>query len=556
MHFTLHCPFRAADRSIFLQNYAKTANQARRVWNLRERAFALYIRQTMLDNAPQQPGTGSMKRLFSALLFLLFLFEVAPAPAQLAQAKRLEFEQKPNGEEQYEVLTLGRRGMLLTYKRMDFYSSSPLFWRFVLYDTDLKVRWESELKIKFPLQPLLSYQNTDHLYWLYGEAESQKISILKLNLETGDQEIIDGELLAVDDVSEFRVLGNTAFVAGHYRDRAVVVRFDFFSRQSRVLPGMYLNRLSVSSLEVDEAAQHVNVIVTTSRRGKCRLTLRTYDYEGKLLRETPLAAEEGRTLLSGRVVPLGGGESLLVGNYSTNCSPYAQGVYVSQLDEAGQKGVRYLEFSQFKNFFNYLKPSRRQKVLDRIARKKEEGKEPKFRYLMLVHDLLPTEEGFLLVAEAFFPQYRTTPTGSFSAFSRGGLDRSLEGYRYTHALICGFDKSGKLLWDNCLAMPDRLSYELEEQVQITRQPDNKLVLAYPLEDRISTLVIRGGEVVEEKDDYELAPKDAPERIVSTENTTLAAWYGHYFLAWGTQRKGSLANSREVFYLEKLEYPVK
>lgn len=499
---------------------------------------------------------GPMRRPFFLITCLLVLLAALPASAQLAQAKRLEFEQKPNGEEQYEVLTLGRRGMLLTYKRMDFYAGSPLQWKFTLYDTDLKVRWETEHKIKYPMQPLLSYQNAEFLYWLYGEPESQKISILKLNLDTGDPEIIDGELLAVDDVSEFRVLGNTAFVAGHYRDRAVVVRFDFFSRQSRVLPGMYVNRLTVSSLEVDEATQQVNVIVTTNRRGRCQLNLRTYTYEGKLLRETPLAAEEGRTLLSGKVVPLGGGESLLVGNYSANCSPYAQGVYVSQLDEAGQSGVRYLEFSQFKNFFNYLKPGRRQRVLDRIARKKEEGKEPKFRYLMLVHDLVPTEEGFLLVAEAFYPQYRSTPTGSFSAFSRSGLDRSLEGFRYTHALICGFDKAGKLLWDNCLAMPDRLSYELEEQVQLTRQANNKLVLAYPLEDRISTLVIKGSEVVEDKDDYELAPKDGPERIVSTENTTLAAWYGHYFLAWGTQRKGSLTNPREVFYLEKLGYPVK
>jgi hypothetical protein len=499
-----------------------------------------------------------LRRFTALILWLLGLLAALPTHAQLEQAKRLEFERRPNHEDDFEVLALGHNGVLLTRKEMDFYSGTPLNWHFTKYDTDLKVRWQTDMKVKFPLQPLLQYSNEHDLFWLFGEPETQRISILRLNLETGDQEHIEGDLLAVDDVSDFQVLGNTAFIAGHYRDRAVVVRFDFFSRQSRVLPGMYVNRLTISSLDVDEATQQVNVIVTTSRRGRCQLTLRTYSYEGKLLRETALPAENGRTLLSGRVVPLGGGESLLVGNYSVNCSPYAQGVYVAQLGDGGQAAVKYLEFSAFKNFFNYLKPARRQRVLERIARKKEEGKEPKFRYLMLVHDLVATDEGFLLVAEAFFPQYRNAPSGAFSSFVRPGYDRSLEGYRYTHAMICGFDKTGKLLWDNCLAMPDRLSYELEEQVQVTRQPDHKLVLAYPLEDRISTLVIKGNEVIEDKGDYELAPKNGPERILSTENTTLAAWYGQYFLAWGTQRKGGTreAPTREVFYLDKLSYPVR
>ncbi len=498
------------------------------------------------------------RRLTALTVWLLALLTTPVALAQLEQAKRLEFERRPNKEDDYEVLALGREGALLTHKEVDFYAGTPLTWHFTKYDTDLKVRWETDLKVKFPLQPLLSYQTERYLYWLFGEPESQKISILRLHLDTGDQELIEGELLAVDDVSHFRVLGNTAFVAGHYRDRAVVVRFDFFSRQSRVLPGLYVNRLTVSSLEVDDAAQQINVIVTTSRRGRCQLSLRTYSYEGKMLRETALPADDGRTLLSGRVVPLGGGEALLVGNYSVNCSPYAQGVYVAQLNEGGETAVKYLEFAQFKNFFNYLKPARRQRVLERIARKKEEGKETRFRYLMLVHDLVPTDEGFLLVAEAFFPQYRNASVGAFTTFGRAGADRLLEGYRYTHAMICGFDKTGKLLWDNCLAMPDRLSYELEEQVQVTRQPDEKLVLAYPLEDRISTLVIKGNEVIEDKDDFELAPKNGPERILATENTTLAAWYEQYFLAWGTQRKsGTRENpAREVFYLDKLGYPVR
>jgi len=542
----------------FLQIYAKTPNRPEAGPEFASDTGVPYFGTSIRLHAPSMNLFHRLPRLLLFSFWLLGGLRPLAASAQLEQTKRLEFERRPSTTEDFEVLALGHDGVLLTKKTQDYFAGAPYLWHFTQYDTDMNVRWETDLKVRFPMEPLLSYHNAQYLFWLFGDPESQKINVLRLHLSTGEQELIEGELLAVDDVSHFRVLGNTAFVAGHYRERAVVVRFDFFSRQSRVLPGLYVNRLSVSSLELDEAAEQVNVIVTTSRKNRCQLALRTYSYEGKLLRETPLPAEDGRTLLSGKVVPLGAGESLLVGNYSANCSPYAQGVYVAQLAEGAPTAVKYLEFTQFKNFFNYLKPGRRQRVLDRIARKREEGKEAKFRYLMLVHDLVPTDEGFLLVAEAFFPQYRSTPTAGFLPLSRGVTDRSLEGYRYTHAMICGFDKTGKLLWDNCLAMPDRLSYELEEQVQLTRQTNDRLVLAYPLEDKISTLVIRGNEVVEDKGEYDLAPKNGPERILSNDNTTLAAWYGQYFLAWGTQKKAGTREtaSREVFYLDKLSYPVR
>ena len=503
-----------------------------------------------------------MNRLFKLFFLTGWLLASSAALAQLEQVKRIEFELGPQDNEDYEVLTLNADGVLVTRKRADSYAGMPLQWHFSKYDTDLNVRWETDLKVKSSMRPLLTYHNAQYLYWLFGEVDTEKINILRLHLDTGDQELIEGELLAVSDVSHFKVLGNTAFVAGHYRDRAVVVRFDFFSRQSRVLPGLYVNHLEVSSLEVDETTNEVSVTVTTTRRGRCQLTLRTFSYEGKLLHENALPGDDGRTLLSGKVVPLGSGESLLVGTYSANCSPDAQGVYVArtgpaQPNEAAGPAVRYLEFSQFKNFFNYLKPSRRQRVMERIARKKDEGKEAHFRYLMLVHDLIPTEDGFLLVAEAYFPQYRNA-SASLTPFGRPGADRSLDGFRYTHALVGGFDKTGKLLWDNSFAMPDVLSYELEEQVQVTRQPNDRLVLAYPVDDKINTIVFRGSEVLREKEEHELVPKTGLQRILSTENTSLAAWYSQYFLAWGIQRKAADRSSlpREVFYLDKLGYSLR
>jgi hypothetical protein len=493
--------------------------------------------------------------------FLLSLLVTHPLRAQLTQVQRLEIERNPKDDEQFEVTTLGRDGVLLTKKIIDAYTGTALKWQFTSYDTNLRSRWQTDFKVKFSMEPLLSYVDNDHLYWLFGEPDSEKILVLRVVLATGETETIDGRLMAIEAVSDFRVLGNKAFIAGKYHDRSVVVLFSFFDKSEKVLPTLYANNLDITSLTADFARNQMHVIVRTYRRGKCQLNLKTFSYEGKLLHDDPLPGDDGRTLLSGQFLRVNDRESLLIGSYSQNCSDYAQGVYLTRVgSEAGPEALRYVEFSDLKNFFNYLKPARQQRVLARIAKKKEEGKEARFRYLLLVHDLIPTPEGFLLVAEAFYPQYKTnTGSGVYTSFgARGGLTRSADNFKYTHAFVCAFDRQGKLLWDNGFALNDVTSYELEEQVQLTRQAD-RLVLAYPSEDRIRSLVVQGTQLVADEQTFELKPKDQPSKVLDTEQTTLAAWHDQYFLAWGIQRinaPGRAEAPREVFYLNKLGYPVK
>lgn len=504
---------------------------------------------------------NALRHLYPVLL-LLSLLTTGPLRAQLAQVQRLEVERNAKDDEQFEVTTLGRDGVLLTKKTIDPYTGTALKWQFTQYDTDLRPRWQTDFRVKFPLEPLLSYVDSENLYWLFGEPDSEKILILRLSLATGDTETIDGRLMAVEAVSQFRVLGNKAFIAGKYHDRSVVVLFSFFDKTEKVLPTLYANNLDITSLDADLARNQMHIIVRTFRRGKCQLNLKTFSYEGKLLHDDPLPGDDGRTLLSGQFLRLNDRESLLIGSYSQNCSDYSQGVYLTRIGgEAGPEPLRYLEFADLKNFFNYLKPARQQRVLARIARKKEEGKEARFRYLLLVHDLVPTPEGFILVAEAFYPQYKSSGLpGVYSSFggARGNnVTRSADNFKYTHAFVCGFDRQGKLLWDNGFALNDVTSYELEEQVQLTRHPD-RLVLAYPSEDRINSLVLRDNQLVADEQSFELKPKNQP-KVLDTEQTTLAAWHDQYFLAWGIQRinsPGKAEAPREVFYLNKLGYSVK
>ncbi|GAB2559021.1 hypothetical protein [Spirosoma areae] len=504
-----------------------------------------------------------MVRIRYILCLLLLTGAFGSVRAQLAQSLRIEIPSDPNEAEAFDVTPLAERGVLMTIRTGGFYDNSATKLDFQKYDVNLKLVWRTEFKQNVKYKPVSSYDADQYVYHLFREYDSDHFQFLRLNLDDGAVETFDGNLIDQFDIQQFKVLGSQAYVGGYHHGRPVVMAFSFFDHSAKVLPGLYANRVEISSLEVDEARQEVNVLVHSLRR-HCKFSIRTYNYDCKLLRTVDFDGANN-SLISGKLVPVDEHESLLVGNYSTDCTPYSQGIYVTRIHHndsdsvagtvavnASSNPIQYIEFSQLQNFFNYLKPQRQQKLRARAQKKKEEGKDYKFRYRLLVHDLKPTPDGLTLVAEVYYPQYRGSALG-YGGYLRGA-DR-YEGFRYTHAFICGFDKQGKLLWDNCFPIKELLNTELTEMVQVSQQ-GNRMVLAYPSDGEITTEVIQGSKILKETEKFKLQTNAENEKVTFSAQDNLMAWYGQHFLACGFQKIAPSRNytqQREVFYLNKLTY---
>lgn len=492
-----------------------------------------------------------MKRAyFFAILFTVLAF-CQQTVAQMEQSVRLEFKVSQTNEEYFDVTPLKEDGLLVTHREEERYGNEK--WTFNRFDAVLKERWKAEYKLVPELTAVQSYFNQHYLFWLLQEKDSDKITVLRVDLRDGELETFKGDLLTRADIVHFKVLGNTAFIGGYHHSRPVVLAFSFFDKSIKALPYLYASNTEISNIELDEQHTQVNVLLYTLKRGKCQFTIKTYTYEGRLVKTTTLPFENNNGLISGKILPLDENASLIVGNYAQGCTQYSQGLYFSRIKDAELEKLQWVDFSKLENFFNYLKPKRRKRVVERISKRKEEGKDPKFRYRMLVHDIIKNNDEFVLVAEVYYPVYKSGNTYSNGAVRN--INREYDAFRYTHAIVCGFDKSGKLLWDNCFALENVESIELLQMVQVTRSGD-LLVLGYPKEGKINTEVIKKNEVVREQETFEIKAVEAGERIVDTEKSVLAAWYDRYFLAYGYQKIGSekwVGAPREVFYINKLSY---
>ena len=214
------------------------------------------------------------------------------------------------------------------------------------------------------------------------------------------------------------------------------------------------------------------------------------------------------------------------------------------------------------------------------------GKLSDLRYKLLVHNIISHNGEFIVIAEAYYPQYKTNNYGGYGMNTFNGYpnsfynpsylyngmynngygnnnfrnDRVFEGFKYSHAIVCGFNLNGDLLWDNCFPIGGNvLNKTLEELVKIGFEKDGKMILMYPHDDEIHTEVIKGGEVIAEKEKMDVNKIQKNDRVRNADIISMSQWYNNYFISWGFReiRKSNMENSDagKVFYLSKITYHV-
>jgi hypothetical protein len=288
------------------------------------------------------------------------------------------------------------------------------------------------------------------------------------------------------------------------------------------------------------------------------ISVKRFNAEGDLLQNTMVEPLSNSSILYGHVINVPGQKQLVVGTFSHRRSSYSRGIYIASLDPVSQESpkLKYYNYGDLKNFFNYMKAKRAERVKQRVERRKIKGKKLRFNYRLIVHDIINENGNYLMVGEAYYPKYSNYSQYSFFP---GYGNLAFEGYKYTHAVVIAFDHQGKLLYDNSFEINDELSYQLDQLVNINIQ-DKKVILLYTYEDVIRSKIIQGDQVLEGKafNEIELAFDNDIIRNNNSKVGGLKKWYGNYFFAYGVHKLKNIASNgveinREVFYINKIIY---
>lgn len=477
---------------------------------------------------------------------------------QVLQTGRFEIP-APRDEKPFEVVTAFERGVVL-YRRVGTYTKDHI--QLIKLDTAFHEQWRGFLPIENRYILVGKRVDNDKLFFLlrYHDFSQNNFQLFSINLTSGDFIMRDIRNFIPFSPNEFQVTDKGAIMGGYYNQVPVVMYYSFETGKARILPGLLNESGDLTQIQTYRDNSFDVLISARNFRGENTIFIKSYDENGDLRRNFSLNPAEKSHLIFARSVKTPDNIELVAGVFGGRNSLYSRGVFLANIDDEGNQQLRYYTYGDLENFFKYLKARREARVKERIERRKIKGKRTRFNYRFLVHEIVPFKDQYVLLGEAFYPKYTSGRSygpffgsygGSSSMLMRDG--RIFDGYHYTHAVVMGFDKSGRLLWDNSFEINDVKTFTLEQFVKLEVQGD-RIALLYLFDNQLRTKIIKDNDVLEGKsiETIRMSSETDVAKGDRTDLNKLEYWYRNYFYAYGIQEVSNASTGRRrVFFINKI-----
>jgi hypothetical protein len=514
--------------------------------------------------------------------------------------KRIEFPQESNQVETFTI-PLGNKGVIL----MSQLNKQAFNLR--KFSTNLEQEWSSNANID-PNQDFVthSYDGED-LYLLFSRFKSNSYVIFRVNTEKAKVEKF--QIISVDriEISNFKALNASLFIAGMVNSQPVILFTNLNEKKTRILPAVVKGQAEIQSMDLDTVYRQINVTYSVGKKAKeYQLVLKSFDEDGNQVSQILMKPNEEYAMMNAKSAQINDSLQVIVGTYGhkntigSSKGPSSQGLYFQSFVDGEQTHASYTSFTKFDNFFNFLSPKQQERQNRKIKDKEEKGEDLRLDYRLLMHDIIRKGDHYIVVAEAFYPDYKYNNFGPYgggffpgmmtmggfyspwsmlynpyrwgygyyglySPFSsyyspwgyRGfnyyGNQQQFDGWVYTHAVIAELDENGKLLWDHCISLQDMKEPKLIQKIKTSVQED-QIILSYSRNNEIVSKIIQAQGTKETEHVMPIETNQEGDRVRKSASSDLTYWYNTYFLASGTQQiVNQTDGKRQVFYLNKIQF---
>jgi hypothetical protein len=487
------------------------------------------------------------------ILLLLLTFNVSDAQ-QVLQTNRYELTLDKN--DFYDVMPSQEDGIFL-HRRLFAADDDKI--EIIKLDTAFAVNWKGYLSIDKRMVLVAKRAVNGQFFLLFrrNDLKRNNMQLYAVSQATGDYVKFEVMNFIPFATTEFQVTEKAALIGGYFNQVPVVLYYSFATQRSKILPGLLNENGELTQIKTFPDGTFDVLISALNFKKQQTVWVKNYDDEGDLQGNFALQPEENKHLIFARAMRTGDNLQLVAGVYGGRNSDYSRGLFLASLGESGLQQLRYYNYGDLENFFNYMKAKREKRVKERIERRKIKGKRIRFSYRFLVHEIVPYKNQYVLLGEAFYPRYKSVESsyGFFTGTPQAGSLRSgrvFDGYSYTHAVVMGFDQNGNLLWDNSFEINDVRTFTLEQFVKLEVQQD-RIALLYLFENELRSKIIQDDQVLEGKTFEPIRTKS--DDIVKKEETELSKldyWYQDFFYAYGIQETTNAGTGKKrVFFINKI-----
>ncbi|MEY3416592.1 MAG: hypothetical protein RL060_703 [Bacteroidota bacterium] len=527
--------------------------------------------------------------------------------------KEIELDRK---SDEFFVVPVGKEGIIVFNETKEKTAKGERAWSFKKLNTNLEESWVKSISIGKNLDYEKFYQDGLYTYILLVDGSSLKgamasafsgdFTIVKVDPIEGKITTASGEIPFNTTIADFKVTDDVAFFGGEtmptlnqvcvrtcllqltcmipvcfgggeYKRDATLVTFNLKNAKQTIPSQNYKGSSFTTGLAIDTSNNTVLTVIGNKIDKKTTKTyLKEYSPNGELKRAIEVNPNGNNELIDASICKISDEEKLLIGTYSEplakqsfmmkvaqamapTTSSYAEGVYISKFVSDKQKFMKYYSFNDFKNFYGYLGKDMENKIEKKIKKQKAKGKTVDVNYALLVHDIIVYNDQYIFLAEAYYKEYHTEYYTDAQGKQRSR--RVFDGYRYTHAVVAGMDKEGKMLWDNCFPIWNILTMELKERVKVVVK-NSKVVLVYNYGGDLTSKIIDGNKL-ENYNSIAIETNYDGDKVKENSGSDMFYWYDDYFLAFGYQKiknkktdvdndgDKDIKKKRNVLYMNKI-----
>jgi hypothetical protein len=488
---------------------------------------------------------------------------------------RVEINAKSD-DETYRLIPCGVKGVVIFYKSLEIVEPDKVKWYFAFYNQDLQLLWSKGIALANTLEYKKSSLDPDTLSLFFRTNDKAKnvefnFQIVRLDFGKGVFTGNGGRFPDNAEVVDFLTRKGKAYIGFNAKNEpARIMLLDMQTGKQVVTP---LSKGSVSTLMQVYVDSSGSRMITSVRKfilkNQSEFVLSVLDSAASLLSEINItSASADHELNAMCFMPADHGEILVAGTYGSppvqksssgnTMAGESTGLFFTKVVNDQQQPIMFYNFLELKNV-NLLVGQKDMEALKKKSEKKNKSlNEYSLDLTLILHPLIEKNNEFVLMAELFSPQYHSENFTDYDFYGRPFTSTYsvFDGYRFSNALIAGFDKNGKLMWDNSIDIRNLVSFELNPKV-LRYDQGNNIVMAYLSEGKIASKIIHNDEVIEKTDFSPVELEYPNDKLVSETKSRILWWYDNFFLCYGYQDIKNVSlernNKRLVFYFNKVRF---
>lgn len=251
------------------------------------------------------------------------------------------------------------------------------------------------------------------------------------------------------------------------------------------------------------------------------------------------------------------GAYIITGTYTSKLkSSIAEGLFIAEISDGKVNFVEYNGFAELEEFLSYLPERSQQKMEKKKARKEKAGKDVSYAMRAIHHPLVSTEDAYFILAEYYYPTYRTrttTSNGQTTTYTE------FDGFRYTHASLVKYDLQGKMQWDRTFELtPAYKPFSVIRFISFAKKENNEsITMVFCSRNKIISKGIRYSGGIEYDKVSEEIETGVEGDVTKRSFSDVDFWYDNYFLLHGSEviknKTGDAKRKRRVYYVSKLRF---